>query len=273
MDGNMPNKEVKNNRMSLSAAKKKQAEQKRQNLFLASSMVIILLLLSGWLLFDKMFVINQFSIKGNVEYTEEQALEIAQRIGLEKGTNLFGFDKAQLQKEAKYYLSEFDSVTIKRSLPDKIIFAVKEATPAMYIAENGKNYILSEGLRVTSVTDDASIPENLSLIRIYINDVVKCQAGEFLQTSAGSDDVMKDLYAVLSEEEVLGEVSEINVENKFAVSMLYKKRFTVKLGSADNFTVKVRFMKSIVQKLRDTDSGYIDVSDDNLREGVFKAYE
>jgi cell division septal protein FtsQ len=220
-----------------------------------------------------MFVIGQFSIKGNMEYTEEQALEVAQRIGLEKGKNLFGFDKEQLQKEAKYYLSEFDSVTIKRSLPDKIIFAVKEATPAMYIAENGKNYILSEGLRVISVTGDASIPENFSLIRIYINDVVKCQAGEFLQTSSEIDEVLKELYAVLSEEAVLGEVSEINLENKFAVSMLYKKRFTVKLGSADNFTVKVRFMKSIEQKLRDTDSGYIDVSDDNLREGVFKAYE
>lgn len=273
MDGNIPNKDVKNNRLSLSAVKRRQAAQKRQNLILASSMVIILILLSGWLLFDKMFVIKQFGIKGAVEYTEEQAQELAQRLGLEKETNLFGFDKTQMQNKAKYYLPEFDSVTIKRSLPDKIIFAVKEATPAMYIAENGKNYILSEGLRVTSVTDDASIPENLSLIRIYASDVVKCQAGEFLKTSSGSDQVLKELYAVLSEEGIVGEISEINVENKFAVSLLYKKRFTVKLGSADNFTVKVRFMKSIVQKLRDTDSGYIDVSDDNLREGIFKAYE
>ncbi|MGN1121857.1 MAG: hypothetical protein ACI4RV_05785, partial [Eubacteriales bacterium] len=60
--------------------------------------------------------------------------------------------------------------------------------------------------------------------------------------------------------------------NKFSLSFLYKQRFTVLLGDADNLSVKVRFMKSIADERAETDSGIIDVSDEDNREGVFKYY-
>ena len=276
MNGNNQNKayaDKKYKRISLAAAKKERAKKKIQNIFFASCLVIVLLILSGWLLFDKLFIIKDFSVVGTKEYTSEQSVEFAQRIGLKKGMNVFGFYKKEAEKKAKYYLSEFDSVNIGYDLPHGIVFKVKEAVPAMYISENGNNYILSESLRVISVTQDASVPESLYLKKVYISGIVKCQTGEFLETDNDSDKVLKELYAVLKENKAITDVAEIDVRNKFALSFLYKGRFTVKLGSAENLTVKVRFLQSIVNQLKDTDSGYLDISDEDLREGILKSYK
>lgn len=276
MNTNNENKthaDINYKRISLAAAKKEKAKKKLQNIFFAACLVIVLLLLSGWLLFDKLFVIKDFCVVGTKEYTQSESEEIAKRIGLEKGMNVFGFNRKETEKQAKYYLSEFDTVNIGYDLPHRVVLKVKEAVPTMYISENGNNYILSESLRVISVTKDASVPESLSLKKVYVSGITKCQAGTFLETDNDSDKILKELYAVLKENKAITDVAEIDVRNKFSLSFLYKGRFTVKMGSAENITVKVRFLQSIVNQLKDTDSGYLDISDENLREGILKSYK
>ena len=142
----------------------------------------------------------------------------------------------------------------------------------MYISVGGSSYVLSEGLRVLSVSTDASAVENGYLKRAVIGGVTSCVAGNFITTDSGCDEILKALYAVLKEENCLADTDDFDVSDKFDLSFSYRKRFTVKLGGADNLSVKVRFMKSIADKLSDKASGIIDVSDENYREGMFKPY-
>ena len=258
--------------VSVAAAKRRHKHRRMKNRFFALCMTLILVAAVGFALFDRLFVIQSFSVKGAGEYTEADAEAMAKAVGLEKGMHLFGFDRAAAMQTAKYALSAFDSVVIRYDLPNGIVFEVKEAVPALYTSVGGTNFILSEGLRVLSMTNNAAEVEALALKRAYIGGVTSCVAGEFVKTSNGCDEILKQLYAVLKEEGCVGEADELDVSGKFDISFLYKQRFTVKLGDADNLTVKVRFMKSIVDKLSDTDSGIIDVSDENYREGVFKSY-
>lgn len=254
------------------SAKKRAAKKKAKNKLYAFLIVLILIFLTFWLLFDKVFVIKSFRISGETVYTEEQAAALAGRIGLNSGIHMFGFDKAEKEKLAKYALSEFDSVEIAYDIPNTIIFKVKESVPAMYIDQGDYSFVLSEGLRVMSMTEKGANPEADGIIHVIIDGVSSCIAGEFLETENSSDEILKELYSVLKEEGALADAGEIDLSNRFQISFQYKDRFTVLLGDAENLTVKVRFMMSIEEMLKDSDQGYIDVSDENFREGIFKAY-
>ena len=255
--------------VSLASAKKRQKRKNGENRFIAFCAVIVVILIAGWLMFDKLFIISEFSLEGNTKYSKEEAEAFAEKIGLEKGMHLFGFDKKELQTRANYYIPEVDQVTIGYKLPHEIVFKVKESIPAMYLTESGKHFVLSEGLKVVGAFTDASEAEILSLVKVHIGGITKCQSGTFLETENGYDKILISLYNIFREEGILDDVTEIDVSNKFNISF---QRFTVKLGNEENLTVKVRFMKQIATELAENDRGYIDVSDEDFREGTFKSY-
>jgi cell division protein FtsQ len=186
--------------------------------------------------------------------------------------HLYSFNALKAKEKAIFTLSQFDSVQISRKIPDTVVIKVEKSTPEIYITAGGDSYVLSRKLRVLERISDASLAEALSLKYVKTGSIEKCVAGDFLQVSDGTDKILTELLNVLDEEKIYSDVSMIDLENKFNISFLYKQRFTVKLGSAENITIKVRFMKSISEKIRENDSGYIDVSDENLREGKFKPY-
>ena len=259
-------------RLSVTEAKKRARRKKNKRHFFAFCICVIALLCTAFVVYDKLFVIDSFAVRGEKEYTAEQAETFAKAIGIEPGMHLFSFDREKASANAKYALSEFDSVKIRYDLPSGIVLEVKESVPILYITFGGHHFILSEGLRVLSMTDDASVPESMALKHVAVGGVSGCVAGEFLQTDSGCDEILISLLAVLKEEGVLAEATEIDVSDKFAIRFDYKQRYTVLLGDSVNMSVKVRLFKAIEQKLRETDSGYIDVSDENYREGQFKPY-
>lgn len=259
----------------LSAVKKKHKKRKAGNKLTAFLAVAAILAVTAGIVLDKFFAVENFKISGSAEYTytAEQAQSAAELIGIPKGGSIFKIDKKKAESEAKYRLSEFDSVKIEFELPNTVVLSVKEALPAMYtVLDDGRAYVLSENLRVVKVFDDASEAEKLGLVRVQLSGVSNSIAGEFIETASGSDSILKELYAVLKEEKLISDTTSIDAANKYELSFEYKRRFIVKLGSGENVTVRVRFMKSVVNELSENDSGVIDVSDANLREWSFKAY-
>lgn len=95
--------------------------------------------LFAYVIFDKLFVIQGFRVKGasETEYTAEQAEAMAEELGLKKGMHLFGFNRKAAEQTARFALSEFDSVRIRYALPDTVVLDVKEAEPAMYVSVGG----------------------------------------------------------------------------------------------------------------------------------------
>ena len=231
-----------------------------------------IIIVAGWLVFDKLFIIRNFRIDGKEEYTAEQARKAALEIGISEGGHILGFNREKAEKAAKYRLAEFDSVKIEFDMPDTVVLKVQEAFPAMYFVFGDGAFTLSPTLRVVSFVSDVSECENTGIIRIDIDGVTKCVAGEYLVTDNNHDELLKRLYAVLSEEGVAAETTSIDVTDKYDISFEYKNRFKVLLGDEENLTVKIRYMKAILDNLKPNDSGVIDVSDEEYRDATFKAY-
>lgn len=259
-------------RLSAAAVRKKRKRNRRKKRVLTFFVILAALAALGYAVFDKAFVIKHFSVKGQQTYTVEEAEDMAKSLGLEKGMHLFGFDREKTEQTARYALSAFDSVRIRYALPDGVVFEVKESEPSLYVSVGGSYYILSSGLRVLNVTDDGEYVDGLRLKRVLMNGITSCVAGDFVATANGEDEILKQLYAVLAEEGCLADANDLDVSDRFALSFLYKQRFRVRLGDADNLAVKIRFMRSIAEKLSETAVGEIDVSDENYREGMFKPY-
>ena len=260
------------NEKRLTEARKVLKARKRRNGIVGFAVTVPIVIISAWLLFDKLFIIRNFEIRGSKEYTTEQAQLSAENIGIHKGDHIFGFDKKTAELDAKYRLPAFDSVKVSFEMPDTVVLNVVEAIPSMYTLLGNKGYVLSESLRVISMSDDTSECEGMGLIRLELENITKCVAGEFLVTGDGNDEIVKMLYAVLEEEGIAADVTGINVTDKFDITFDFKKQFEVKLGDDKNLTVKIRYMKAILNELKSDDSGVIDVSDDEYRDATFKPY-
>ena len=256
----------------LPEARREVKKRKRKKLVTAFIIAVPIVLTAVWLLFDKLFVIRHFEMTGNGEYSEEEARLAAEEIGIKQGSHMFGFDEKTAESEAKYRLPRFDTVEIELKLPDTVIIKVKEAEPVMYTVFGENGYVLSEGLRIISAHSDVSDCETMGVARLYIDGITKCVAGEFLETNNKNGEIAKLIYAVLKEEGIAAEVTSIDVTDKFDLKFEYKKQFEVRLGDDENLTVKIRYMKAIVNELKPDDSGVIDVSDDEYRDATFKPY-
>ena len=112
----------------------------------------------------------------------------------------------------------------------------------------------------------------MGLIRVDLDGITKCVAGEFLETDGEGDEILKKLYSVFKEEETASDVTAVDVTDKFNITFVYQNKFEVKLGDSKDFTVKIRYMKAIAGELDADDSGVIDVSDENHRDATFKPY-
>ena len=264
--------------ISLESAAKKSVKRRRKNRALGGALIAAAVVIVGYLLYAKLFIVRNIVIESNdpgVTYTEQQALAAAKKLGIRPGDHLFAVSSGRIAKDARYKLSDFDEVRLGIRLPETVVLRVKESVPVFYMTFGGETYCLSEGLRVTKRLDDAADAERKALKYISFSGVTKCVAGDFLETNDGADETLKLLCGVLREEGMLSDVSSFDLTNPFDVRFTYQSRFTAVLGDAANreFLVsKVRYLAAIAADMSATDNGIIDVSDDNMVEGMVKTY-
>ncbi len=235
-------------------------------LIVASALVVVV-----WFCYTKFFLIKKCELKyeGNLDYTEEQVLQGA---GLAYGMQLYALDKQTISENIVYNLPFIDSYELKRVWPNKVVFEIIPAVPSMYTVIGNNAFVLSQSLRVLSQTDDFSYIESNKLINVFISDIKSCVAGEYLQSDKDSADTAKKIYQKLCQYGIVGDVTEIDVSDRFDITFSYKKRYEVKLGDKRNLDMKIKFMIAIEEKLPETKSGIIDVSDENAKEGVVKSF-
>ena len=254
-------KEVRDKKKSSDAAKH----------FFGAVTLIAVLVVGAWLCYTKFFLISKCEIKcdGELEYTADEVLRGA---GLEYGMKLYEVSDGEIAENIVYNLPYIDSVKVKRVWPDKIVFEAVPAVPSMYTTVGDKAFVLSQSLRVLSQTDDFSYIESNRLIHVLFGDIESCVAGEFLTAGGDDAETVMEIYSLLCENDLLSQVDELDITDKFDISFGYKSRFVVKLGDKRNLDLKIRFMRAIEEKLTDGASGIIDVSDENAKEGIVKPF-
>ena len=158
------------------------------------------------------------------------------------------FEKLPFVKEIK----------VRRRFPNTVLIELTERTPAAKLVSGGISYIIDEEaflLEYTALGDEYRLP--------VINGAApsEYQPGRQLVFEDGLMlESLKSILAELVKSDWIANISEINLEKIYNISFQYANRFTVVLGDASELEYKLAVFRVMLERLKDTDQGTIDLS-------------
>ncbi len=220
-------------------------------------LLLFFVLISGITLSVTVFFnIDTITVTGAERYTAQQIID---QSGIKKGNNLFRISLEKGEKKIINALKDIDSVKIERKFPSELKIKVIESSPAYFLDYNGSYIMISAGGRILKT--NAAEKETKDMIRLLGFDGSKMEAGSFLTTENNDKyALLEKLVAVLKENE-LESITQVDLTSDVNLSIQYRDRIEIKLGSMSELSYKVKFAKNILDtKLEDSEEGIIDAS-------------
>jgi cell division septal protein FtsQ len=189
-----------------------------------------------------LFNIKTIYIEGSSEYEASQIIEASE---IYKGDNLVRLNTEVAKQKILKNLMYIDDVTIKKEFPDKIVIKTVASVPAMNIySDDGEYMLVSEGLKLLLVTDTPR--DNLLNVKGFEPSVVD---GE---TKLQSEDeqkvkILETIYDQLKAEDILADVVEVDLTDKYNLSINYQDRIFIELGAYSDLEYKIRYAHTVIR--------------------------
>lgn len=251
-------------RLANESARKVQRKRKR-----IAIIMILLSCIAALIAVDIVFFnINEIEVSGNGMYSTEAILA---ELEIKEGTNFLAIHQSMLENKLEEKFPGIEKADVKVKLPNKLKVTITESTPLIYIAVGEYYYTLDKKMVVLEKTSNYDEGLHNNLIRVYFPDIKECIVGNYIKTQDEDiSDMLKKLIGELSEKELLPDVKEINILNKFDIQFVLGTKYTVKLGNIIDCDIKLEFLKGILEELSEDDVGTIDISDSDIREAIFR---
>lgn len=214
---------------------------------------VLVLILAVTLSMTVLFNIKTIYIEGSSEYEASQIVEASE---IYKGDNLVRLNTEVAKQKILKNLMYIDDVTIKKEFPDKIIIKTVASVPAMNIYNGNNEYMLvSEGLKLLLITD--SPRENLLNVKGFEPSIIE---GE---TKLQSEDdqkvkILETIYNQLKSEGILSNVVEVDLSDRYNISINYANRIFIELGAYSDLEYKIRYAHTIIRdNISPQKSGYL----------------
>ncbi len=207
--------------------------------------------------------VETVNVTGTVRYVPEQILEY---VPIQVGDNIFSFDSNEIIEALKKELPYIGNVEIERDLPTTVNINVVEEKPFYAADLAGEIYLLSSDLKVLEKQNGVSA-EQLGLTALSLNNVRRCIVGqsvEFIDERTGV--ALDELYSSFESLYIEDKIKAVDVRSRFDIYVNYDGRFEVYLGNTENIDIKIRFLVKIIDELKPTDKGRINLS--NYREAA-----
>ena len=205
--------------------------------------------------------ISDISVEGNEHYSDE---EIIKAIDIEQGDNLFFFDRFAAISRVFAKLPYVEEVSLERQLPNKVIITVQECKALAYIAVGDENWTIDRSCKVLGKATESELG---TLIRIDGLNPGTLLIGERLTSADGDDSIVTFVSDVLYQiqgrslaEHILG----LDFADPLGARLQYGTRFTVVIGGKSEVNHKFAMLESVLDQLKEGDSGVIDVSDGSV---------
>lgn len=207
--------------------------------------------------------VETVNVTGTVRYVPEQILEY---VPIQVGDNIFSFDSNEIIESLKNELPYIGDVEIERDLPTAVNINIVEETPFYAADLAGETYLLSADLKVLEKQSGVSA-EQLGLTNLSLNNVRRCIVGQSVEFIDERTEVALDeLYASFENLYIEDKIKSVDVRSRFDIYVNYDGRFEVYLGNTENIDIKIRFLVKIIEELKPTDKGRINLS--NYREAA-----
>lgn len=241
-------------------------------LHLLSIIAVVLALTFGISLF---FTVKHVEVFGMEKYT---AWQIREASGIKDGENLLGISEARISSLIEDNLPYVNKVRVKVKLPDTVCIHVEELEVVYSVAsDDGQWWLIRSDGRIVDKTNAAEAERYTKLSGFVISQP---QMGELAVAAESAPDTTDPdgetrpvtvtgaqrlattvaIMGYLEANNIIGEVSGIQVENLNDLQLWYGDRFQVLLGDTKDLAYKISTMKAAVEQMSEYQSGILDVS-------------
>lgn len=238
---------------------------------------VVLALFLGFAIF---FRVENVVVSGTEKYTPWAVCEAS---GIQKGESLLAFGKAQAAGRITQKLRYVKSVRIGITLPNTVNIYVQELEVVYSVQDaQGAWWLMAADGRLVDKTTQEKAAKHTQLKGFTLD---RPKAGEQAQAvepeQNGEEEALvsgKDcLEAALSvlyqleNNEILGDVAEVDVSSVTAIQLWYGNDYQVLLGDQGRMDEKIAMMRSVIQRHREEggyQSGILDITLTTEPDGV-----
>lgn len=200
-----------------------------------------------------LFKIDSIQVNGTSRYSSEEIINVG---GIEKGENLFLARTKEAEMKIQQKLPYIRTAKVSRGLPACITISVSEEQISGALEYNKKYVVVSSSDKVLELAD--KMPANCPEIRGL--KLSKAEVGKnIVYADASQKTMFQSLTAAISSNK-LQKVTKIDVSNSYKIQIIYDNRVTMNLGLPSDFDKKLRFGMSVLDKLKASDKGTLDLS-------------
>ena len=237
---------------------RKIVRRKERRARLTKIIAVLLSLVCGVLALTAFFRVEQLEIVGLTRYDTQDVLNT---FGIEKGDNLFFCDSMRGQKRLLAQYPYFESVSVERDLPSRMVVTVKEAQPIAAVnSTQGGWFVLDKDCRVLERTDQEGAKDAAEVLGL------RTPGAEPGQTLPAEDpdvlEALKTLANGLDKVGLGGKATLYNLQDLDSIWFLYEKRFAVCVGNTKNLDHKLAILQALVtgDQFSPSDKGSINLA-------------
>jgi cell division protein FtsQ len=204
------------------------------------------------------FRVQTIEVRGGVSYTDEEIIEAS---GIDEGDNLFFINRISASSRIFSRLPFVEAASIERILPNEIIITVEESSAVAYVNWEGQSWMMTGNCKLLGTGQTSEVQ---GLIQVKNVTPVSPSAGETLVVDASESlklTYMQELLHAMEQLGMVGDVSELDMQNAANPTFRYLDRFTVKMGANDNTEYKLRMLLSAMGQIDSDMMGTVDLSE------------
>lgn len=217
-----------------------------------SLLIVVLVFVAGIAIF---FRVETVAITGNQLYTVE---EIQNASGVEVGDNLLTLSKGDVAGSIMAVLPYVEEVRIGKELPNLVTIDIVESNASYMVkGDDGSWWLINaEGKLLEQVDGTAGIYPTISGLT-----ALEPVAGMEMETEdPDSKAAAIAVIGALESTDYLAKIVEINVEKPYEIIVYYEDIYQIELGGYDDMAYKIQYLTTVLEQLRETESGIIDLT-------------
>lgn len=237
---------------------RKIVRRKERRARLTKIIAVLLSLVCGVLALTAFFRVEQLEIVGLTRYDTQDVLNT---FGIEKGDNMFFCDSVRGQKRLLAQYPYFESVSVERNLPSRMVVTVKEAQPIAAVnSTQGGWFVLDKDCRVLERTDQEGAKGAAEVLGLRTPGAEPGQA-----LPAEDPDVLEALKTLANGLDKIGlggKATLYNLQDLDSIWFLYEERFAVCVGDTKNLDHKLAILQALVtgDQFSPSDKGSINLA-------------
>lgn len=215
--------------------------------FLAVTVIMCLMTLTTLILYLCSFLeIKKIELEGICSYYSRSELIEASGVGY--GDKLYGLKPDSVEATILAECPYIESVSVKQSFPNKLVFSVVEKTPQWYIEVTGDYYVLDTDLVVLGESTNEETLKTSGLTRLELPNVKRVVLGELPVFGEDELEIKRtcELINTVRQHPLKLRITALDISNRFAITLTVRDTYEAYCGDMSNMKSKLDAIEDVL---------------------------